>query len=270
VNVVVGVVWYKNDTAERQLWLTSLEAAAKTLLAARPGASVSIHGIDNAGGTGCPSPATLPLVQLPARGNIGFGAGHNVLMAEAFGAGADCYVGVNPDGRFHRHSLARIVEAAASSPGDLFAMRQFPAEHPVPYDPGSGRALWVSGAAFCCSSAGYERVGGFDERFWMFCEDVDLSWRYRYAGRSSIIVADALYYHDTANRTASPAVHSRMMASGYLLARKWGSESFARSCADYLAAHHLPLPETAGEPMPPDARRVATFDYGFSFARPRW
>jgi hypothetical protein len=83
-------------------------------------------------------------------------------------------------------------------------------------------------------------------------------------------VADALYYHDTANRTVSPAVHNRMIASGFLLAKKWGSDRFAQRCADYLAAHHLPLPETSGEPMPPDTHRVASFDYDFSFARPRW
>lgn len=41
---------------------------------------------------------------------------------------------------------------------------------------------WVLGAAFMVRRRDFAALGGFDERFFLYCEDVDLCWRYRQSG----------------------------------------------------------------------------------------
>jgi GT2 family glycosyltransferase len=54
----------------------------------------------------------------------------------------------------------------------------------------------VSGAAFAIRSATFEQLGGFDEAFFMYVEDTDLSWRARLSGRACLYVPEALIEHD--------------------------------------------------------------------------
>ncbi len=46
----------------------------------------------------------------------------------------------------------------------------------------AGPCDWVSGAFFAARRQAWEDVGGFDEGYFMFSEDVDLCWRLRKAG----------------------------------------------------------------------------------------
>jgi len=54
----------------------------------------------------------------------------------------------------------------------------------------------VSGSAFAIRREVFEQLGGFDERFFMYVEDTDLSWRARLAGYRCLYVADAIVQHD--------------------------------------------------------------------------
>lgn len=61
---------------------------------------------------------------------------------------------------------------------------------------GTFSTLLVSGAAFALSRACWEDVGGFDEAFFMYMEDVDLSIRLWLKGYSIACAADAVVIHD--------------------------------------------------------------------------
>jgi GT2 family glycosyltransferase len=54
----------------------------------------------------------------------------------------------------------------------------------------------VSGAAFVIRRDLFERLGGFDESFFLYMEDTDLSWRARLAGYRCICVPSSIVFHD--------------------------------------------------------------------------
>jgi GT2 family glycosyltransferase len=54
----------------------------------------------------------------------------------------------------------------------------------------------VSGAAFMARRALLESLGGVDESFYMYMEDVDLSFRARLAGAACLVACDAVASHD--------------------------------------------------------------------------
>ncbi len=56
-------------------------------------------------------------------------------------------------------------------------------------------ADWVSGACFLVRRTAFEAVGGFDESYFMYAEDVDLCWRLGRAGRSVAYVPSAEVTH---------------------------------------------------------------------------
>lgn len=56
-------------------------------------------------------------------------------------------------------------------------LRQYPFEHPKEYVRGTLETSWCSGACLLADSKKFLKLKGFDEKFFMYAEDVDLSWR---------------------------------------------------------------------------------------------
>ena len=54
----------------------------------------------------------------------------------------------------------------------------------------------ISGAAFAMRRELFEALGGFDEIFFLYMEDTDLSLRARLAGYQCLYVPDSVVYHD--------------------------------------------------------------------------
>jgi N-acetylglucosaminyl-diphospho-decaprenol L-rhamnosyltransferase len=203
--------------------------------------------------------------------NPGFGAGHNVLMREAFAkAEVAAYVCVNPDAVLHPECVAELVAEwkRQDRPG-LVEATQFPDEHPKIYDALSHRTPWCAGCVLLVTRPLFEAVGGFDEQLFLYCEDVDYSWRARGAGFGTFIAPRALAHHYADGRARDPRRH--MLASGAYLGRKYGDASFERSCGkEYRTLSGGALEVPAPAEVSARARAVADFTHGFSFAEARW
>ncbi len=141
--------------------------------------------------------------------NAGFGGGCNLGAAQAISLGADVLVFVNPDAHLSARGLARLADVARAQPDALVApVIETPDGRP--WSPGlmvvdlhdgatlslrrfrlagrrdpageHGHETWLSGACLAITVDLWGRVGGFDEDYFLYWEDVDLSHRVLAAG----------------------------------------------------------------------------------------
>jgi GT2 family glycosyltransferase len=87
-----------------------------------------------------------------------------------------------------------------NSAGDLFSRDGLPNSHGVwqTHDTSSASERYVfggSGGAMALRREMLAEVGLFEETFFMWCEDVDLSWRAQLAGWKCVYEPEAVIYH---------------------------------------------------------------------------
>lgn len=92
--------------------------------------------------------------------------------------------------------------------------------------PEQGRVDWVNGACMVLPRAAWEAVAGFDERYFMYCEDVDLCLRLRLLGWS-LALAPTTVQH--AGRRASRSAWRPLWWHVRSMARLWRSQAFWRA-----------------------------------------
>lgn len=128
--------------------------------------------------------------------NVGFGAANNIGFQKGT---AEIVCFFNIDTEIQDHTIANLAQAIETSPKSVGAweLRQIPYEHPKVYDPVTRETEWCSGAAFAVRREVYEKVGGFDESFFMYAEDVDLSWRIRQEGYGILYCPKSVIRHNT-------------------------------------------------------------------------
>lgn len=167
----------------------------------------------------------LPAVFLPTGRNLGFTGGY----ARAFECGdAECYFVINTDTRMAPDAIDRLIGVLAADPQvGLAEARQAPLEHPKYYDPVTGETSWCSGACVMVRAKALRSIGGgFDSTFFMYAEDVDLSWRMWLHGWKCVYVPEAVVQHFTEHldpRRDHSIQHYFSMRNGALMRVMYGS-----------------------------------------------
>ena len=267
-NVAVGIVTFNNSVRQIRTIIKSAQAA---LTKAGLTSGKRVFVADNSDSSQSLINADDSVNCLPAIGNVGFGKAHNRLMLEAFTNGADIYVAANPDGAFHPNAIRALVKMMRAHRGRaLIEAIQFPDEHPKVYDPYTFETYWASGACVAIPRLLFETIGGFDDTFFMFCEDVDLSWRARANGFAVRICPRALFLHKVTNRDTDPARLKMIFNSGIVLARKWGAPKFEDWLTTELKAIGFEPSDVQPVSVPEEWRCVADFEHQLSFSQTRW
>ncbi|CAM2895922.1 glycosyltransferase family 2 protein [Actinomyces slackii] len=199
--------------------------------------------------------------------NRGYGAGANLAAADL---DEDWIVVANPDLVWEPGSLDTLIEAARANPraGALGPRllnpdgTVYPSGRALPsLFKGAGHALlgriwpsnpfssayhnatredareervvgWLSGACLLLPAAAWKRLGGFDEHYFMFFEDVDLGARIGKAGWLNMQVPGAVVIHEQgASWKARP---ERMIRAHHASARRY-------LCSVYSAPWQAPV-----------------------------
>ncbi|RKR73239.1 glycosyltransferase family 2 protein [Frondihabitans australicus] len=222
---VVTITYSPGDTLEE--FIESLQT--------EPEARGRIIVVDNGSTDGAPERAaaehdSVTLIRSP--GNVGYGRAANI-GERSLEADIEWVLIANPDTQVTPGAIATLLEAAASHPeagvlgpkilepdGSVYpSARSLPSMrtgigHAVlsgiwPTNPWT-RAYqqrdvsssdevtavgWLSGAFLLARRSAFDQIGGFDERFFMYFEDVDLGRRMYLKGWRNIFVPQATVVH---------------------------------------------------------------------------
>lgn len=128
-------------------------------------------------------------------GQIGFGESVNYLFEQV--RPEHYFLLVNPDSMPMPGCIERMIETYVTKPAAMVEARQWPMEHPKEFDPQTGETPWATGAFVLISSAAFHKLGGFDPIYFLYNEDVDLSWRAWLNGMPVIYEPAAMCAHFT-------------------------------------------------------------------------
>lgn len=180
-------------------------------------------------------PAPFESVRLIRQGNIGFGRGQNLAIAQAQ---TDLVLVTNVDVLFPVDMLADAVAAALADAPDVAAweLRQRPFEHPKYFDPVTLEAAWQSCACLLIRRTAFNAVGGFDPRIFLYGEDVELSYRFRGAGYRLrylpwVTLTHFVEFGDTRTR---PHQLGNSLAANILLRRRYSTPEAATAAEEAL------------------------------------
>ncbi len=147
--------------------------------------------------------------------NLGFGGGVGLGVAEARRHGAKVFVLLNPDATIDAASLAVLTDRVRSEPMTLAgprivdaAGRPWSAGTDLYLDSGAMLATrkrpagevrvfgWLSGACLAFHGQLWDAVGGFDDDYFLYWEDVDFCWRAAEVGARLMVLDEATVVHD--------------------------------------------------------------------------
>jgi GT2 family glycosyltransferase len=181
--------------------------------------------------------------------NNGTAVGHNLLAKESE---AEWLVVHNPDIVFCYDSILNLYNKTKIQPLiKIVESRQTPIEHAKCFDLKNLSTSWASTACTMICNKIFKECEGFDESFFMYCDDVDLSWRFRHLGYNVIYAPDSIVFHDKrlsneAKWIPTDAEKLYSAEAGLIMANKWGNdklleeiESFFSNSDDSILHHAL-------------------------------
>ncbi|WP_235578336.1 glycosyltransferase family 2 protein [Pseudorhodoferax sp. Leaf267] len=182
--------------------------------------------------------------------NLGSARGHNTLFE---GCVATYVLIMNPDVVLAANALVELSIPFNDDKVGLVEARQLPIEHPKAYDPVTGETGWATTACALIPVDDFVSIGGFDSQtFFLYCDDVDFSWRLRLAGKKVIYRPTAAVFHD--KRLAQSGAWQPSAAEQYysaeaalMLAYKWSREDLARQLVRAFNASALPYLQKAAQ-----------------------
>lgn len=169
------------------------------------------------------------------RPNVGFGASHHYAIQHL---DDEFFIVSNVDTTFHSNTISGLWRAALVDEDDIasWEVRQWPYEHPKYYDPVTLETSWSSHACILLRKRAYNEVGGYDQRLFMYGEDVELSyrlrgkgWRLRYLPQITIT-----HFVDFDDKTSRPHQVSNSIAANVLLRHRYSDLSRAHEAEKQL------------------------------------
>jgi GT2 family glycosyltransferase len=267
----VSVVSYRTPALLRRC-LAALEAERAQL-------DMEVTVVDNASGDGSAEmvSAEFPWVRLIRNvRNAGFGAAHNQAMRTAVGR---YLLVLNSDATPAPGALRTLAEFLDAHPGVAVAgpklrypdgtvqssRRRFPTlatlflESTQLQRLSSDNAVlrryyvadrsddepqevdWLVGACLCVRARAVSDVGVFDERFFMYSEEIDWCRRFRSAGWGIAYVpsAEVLHFEGASSRQDFAARDRLFQASKLQYAAKWHGPGAERALRTYLVVEYL-------------------------------
>lgn len=249
--------------------------------------------------------AHFPNVRIvPSRGNIGFAAGNNWLAKHA---SSDLYLLLNPDMVLKPSAIDALVEASEKMPdaaawggvsldksgkpdtGNAIIVPSLPemlstalgrsmnASPPIAQLNSDTEVDVLMGGLVMFRKSAWDEVGGLDERFFLYCEEVDLFYRLAQRGHTFWRVAAARGVHDAGHGEAySPRRNLYRVAGMVEFARRhWNPAAIAcavaliwiaaagRFVAGVLFGRWRPRLKALGEANARIAARPGLWAYGY-------
>lgn len=271
-----------------------LRACLRSLPLTDPASEIIVVDSASADGSADMVRAEFPAVTLIASpDNLGYSRGNNVGLARSQG---DFVFILNPDTQVAPHALPHLLAALHADPQvgvvgpllrypdgsvqasrrrfptlltlflestwaqglaprtvlDHFYARDLPADQPAEVD-------WLVGAALLVRRTAYAAVGGLDETFFMYSEELDWCRRLKQAGWRvrHVPTAEVMHFEGRASAQVPAATHIRFNASKVRYTEKyhgrawasvlrlWLLAQFAAQCgveaAKWLVGHKRPL-----------------------------
>jgi len=270
VDLAVSIVSYRTPGLVRN--------CLRALDAARDEVELDVTVVDNASGDGSEDIVRreFPWVRVIANArNVGFGAAHNQVLREA---AARYAMVLNSDATVLPGALETLVEFMDAHPDVAVAgpklryldgsvqpsRRRFPSAGTLFLESTQVQRFWpdnavlrryyvadrsedeaqevdwLAGACLCVRTRAIDDIGLFDERFFMYSEEIDWCRRFRAAGWRVWYVpsAQAQHHEGASSRLDLASRDQRFQTSKLRYAEKWHGPRVARALRGYLVLEY--------------------------------